>query len=97
MEVNNVQARWAGVMRNHNASGLTVRDFCETNNINTKTFYGWRKRIGVSKNTTTGFMRLMPPLAAKAIEVRIKTPNGYHVDIEHTDSLKNIFEMLRAL
>jgi len=53
---------------------------------------------GVSRNSTKGFIRLMPP-AAESRAIRIETANGYKVDTGYVgeDGLKNVLRVLQAL
>jgi hypothetical protein len=96
-KVISAQERWSTVVCAQRASGLTIRNYCEQHKINTKTFYGWLKRIPLKKNTSCGFIQLTLPVTPQVVEVRITTPNGYHVDVKETCNLRTIFEMLRAI
>ena len=39
---------WSGVVREHRASGLSIRQFCEERKIVQTQFYKWRKRLAES-------------------------------------------------
>ena len=61
---------WTVMVREQAESGLSVRDWCTQNNINTKSFYYRRKRLReeyLGENTLS-FVPLQPPAAARAEE-----------------------------
>ena len=38
-------SKWAGLIQDCQMSGMTVQQWCATNNINVKTYYYWLKRV----------------------------------------------------
>jgi len=40
---------WGGIVREHQASGLSVLAFCDQRKITQTEFYKWRKRLSVTK------------------------------------------------
>lgn len=50
MDVNNAKHQyrlqtWAPIVRNCKSSGMTVRAWCEENDVNEKQFYYWQRRV----------------------------------------------------
>ena len=37
--------KWRGIIDQHVASGLSISEFCESENIKRKQFYAWRRRF----------------------------------------------------
>jgi hypothetical protein len=52
------RAKWLGIYRAYEASGLAVKDFCGERGINYYTFKGWQQRF--SKEAGAGFRELVP-------------------------------------
>jgi len=46
------QARWQRLVRDHEASGSTVRDFCRDRGVNEHSFYVWRHKLVGGKDRT---------------------------------------------
>ena len=42
---NNKVSEWAGRITECRSSGLSVREWCETNHLCTQTYYRWQKRL----------------------------------------------------
>jgi len=49
---------WQCIITEQEASGMTPRTFCLSNNINLSRFYHWRLRF--RRKPTTGFVQLIP-------------------------------------
>lgn len=89
-------------------SGLTKKEFCRLNNINTKAFYRWldKTRIGNEINTKTitnekvapiKFLQVNKPIdtvnTMQSLEVTL--PNGINIKID--SSLNNFNTLLQEL
>ena len=77
------QDNWKQIICEQEASGKSVSAYCRQEDINGRTFYNWRKKLGNRKEIKEeGFIQI------KAIEnrsgkiLRIQTPGGYHLEVE---------------
>ena len=97
--------RWREMVLAQKASGSGPGEYCRKEEICLTSFYGWRKRLGMTQDSTAdmklskGFMRLMAPASAMAAGICIETPNGYRVEAGHAGEggLKSVLEVLKCL
>jgi transposase-like protein len=77
--------RWQELVRQQAASGLSVREFCEQEQISRPSFYAWRRRLAqqagsVVQSPATGGDREEPHAMREFIPVRLlDTPSAWEV------------------
>ena len=91
------QDNWKQIICEQEASGKSVSAYCRQEDINGRTFYNWRKKLGNRKEIKEeGFIQI------KAIEnrsgkiLRIQTPGGYHLEVE-PGTEKNYVQSILAI
>ncbi len=85
----------ARLIREHAASGLTKKAFCEQQGVNVGTFMGWRN-LPVAKRDASPFARV--ELAADtSAAVEIMFPNGARVGIRHQGQREELVALVRGV
>lgn len=51
-------AKWTGLIRECQTSGLTIKEFAEQNRVGVGSLYAWSKRLGVPLKSETGQMEM---------------------------------------
>ena len=57
--------KWAGIIKAHKASGLTVDEYCKQHNISRSAYFYWLRRIKEEALSQAGFVEI-PPVNAVA-------------------------------
>ncbi len=87
------------IIADQESSGESVSAYCRRRQISEKSFYGWRKRLGVNAETEREeFIQITSTEASSKKVLNIKTPGGYHLEIpEGMDEayVKSIMTVLR--
>jgi len=85
----------ARLIREHAASGLTKKAFCEQQDINVGTFMGWRN-LPVAKQAASPFARVQLATDTSAA-VEIMFPNGARVGIRHQGRSEDLVALVRGV
>ena len=83
------------LIREHAASGLTKKAFCEQRDINLGTFMGWRNFPAV-KQDASPFAEVELSTDTSAT-VEIMFPNGARVGIRHQGHREDLVALVRAV
>jgi hypothetical protein len=78
MQEDSNQALWAVRLREHAASGQTIRSWCSLNGVTEAAFHYWRKRLMPAASPATQLIAL--PLAVQRggePMLELETPHGY--------------------
>ncbi len=92
---------WKTLFEQQQGSGLSIIQFCRDNNVNTSTFYAWRKRL--SAETALVKPQQVIPLIineqafAQSSRIKIITPKGYQVEFDSTLSQQVLAPLLKVL
>jgi hypothetical protein len=80
--------RWAALMAEQQAGGLSAAAFCRERGIATWQFSYWRKALATSENSTAtnGFVELRPASRASGVWVeagrwRVNVETGFNADV----------------
>lgn len=92
------RAHWASVIEQQKQSQLSIKQFCEDNNISYQTFYYWSKRLRSPDATQT----IQPIIfneheETKADSVIVTFANGIRAELPTTLSAAQIKHWLDAL
>ena len=91
------------ILHNFRKSGLTIKDYCSKNSINTSTFHWWlnrEKRHCVrNKKKSPSFIPLgtLSPTRTDFTTVEIEYQNGTQVRLECHESLTQLTALLASL
>jgi len=85
----------ARLIREHAASGLTKKAFCEQQGINVGTFMGWR-HLPAAKPDAAAFAEV-ELAAATTAAVEIMFPNGARVGIRHQGKRADLIGLVRGV
>lgn len=93
----------AALMERQQTSGLTVQAFCSAENINTATYYYWRKQLRLRENPETS--RLIPVCIEKTrpqhepdkVGFAFTYPNGVRLSVPLGCELSLIRELVFIL
>jgi hypothetical protein len=73
---------WREIIARQESGGSSVPKYCREQNINEKSFYAWRKRLGQSPGPKLkGFIEVSPAAVIRQKTLCIKTPEGYSVEV----------------
>ena len=84
---------WRSRLQRFQSSGLSVTRFCQREQISAPSFYQWRKRLRVSKDSSSS-PTFVPVRLTQAAAVEIHLPNGTRVCVPpgNTDALRVAIE-----
>lgn len=85
----------ARLIRDHAASGLTKKAFCEEHGINVGTFMGWRN-LPEAKQSASPFAQV-EVAADTSAAVEIMFPNGARVGIRHQGQREDLVALVRGV
>lgn len=101
------QEKWSKIICRRTDSGLSVRDFCQREDISEKSYYYWLKKIRVAacqvlpNPSGVKFALLEPPAQALAIPTKITIHYGHlSMDIYGSTSealLKNTLRIIQQV
>lgn len=99
MKVRQGQAKWQKIIAEQNDSELSVSAYCRQHGVNEKTFYNWRKRIGVLvEPKQERFIQIKTMENNMAAQVlRLQIPGGYQLDVGPGVKKSQVQSVLEAL
>lgn len=83
------------LIKEHAASGLTRREFCERHGINLTTFYGWFKAS--PKATAPQFMEVALPAGTPAAAIEIELGTAVRIRLHDGSQLQVVLAALKEL
>lgn len=87
------QERWAIILAAQADSGLTKKDYCAAQGINSATFYYWQRKLQADQERlSTGFQRVM---VARDHEVTLRLSNQDVV--LRSDSVDTLAQVIKSL
>jgi len=76
--------QWQTLVAHFEESNLTIKDFCEQENLARETFNRWRNKISMESNLPS-FIELQPPVASSPStgpwSVELDLPGGGHLSV----------------
>ncbi len=96
---------WSAIFSQQESSGLTISQFCRENELNTSTFYAWRKKLAKhsdDKLPTERKQQLVPLMVSEPSfttepSLTITTPSGYQLKFNDRLSPANLADFLNVL
>jgi len=83
------------------ASGLSVRQFCEKRGLREPSFYAWRRTLKQSDQAATqpAFVPVMlaPHVASSSSHITIELRGGHIVHLSETMATERVVALLRGL
>ncbi len=74
--------QWRKIIKQQESSGESVSKYCRQKNINEKTFYARRKRLGLKTQAEPQKFIEVKPMESGAVKsLSIQTPNGYRLEV----------------
>ena len=61
---------WQNIVEQQKASGLAIVTFCQQNNINIKSFYNWRAKLGLNEQDEAPTLVKEVAVPAKFVKVK---------------------------
>ena len=90
---------WRKIIIRQETSGVSIPEYCRQQKLSEKSFYGWRKRLGVNAEPKPEeFIQITSTEVGSGKVLNIKTPGGYQLEIpEGMDGsyVKSIVAVLR--
>ena len=96
---------WGEVVREHQASGLSIRQFCEERKVVQTLFYKWRKRLTEAaqsekphENNLVPVSMIKTPTDADASQVEIRVDGSLSIFVRtgfDVDTLRDVVGALR--
>ena len=102
LQIFNSQQRmmyWNDAVSKCRSSGMTVRDWCNREGINEKTYYYWQRKIFKAATKETEFVEIPNTgnmLSSGQIIATVST-NGFTVDIHQGADKESLTELLSAI
>ncbi|ALO36452.1 hypothetical protein CMT41_18160 [Colwellia sp. MT41] len=92
---------WQNIFEQHKNSGLSIMKFCRDNNVNTSTFYAWRKRLS-GETLAVKPQQVIPlviheQLFTQSSMIKLTTPQGYQLEFESTLAHQTLAQLLKVL
>jgi len=87
--------QWQTIIQEQQASGLTIIDYCQQHQLSTTSFYGVRKKLGLS---SSNFVRAKITQQVEVIEEQPSitlTVGKAHVSLPATTSATYLSQLLR--
>jgi transposase-like protein len=88
--------RWTGIVRQHERSGLTIREFAEAHAVNPNTLAWWRTRLGVARRRTTFVEVTVEELEEPVVDVVLDRYDA-RVAVDRDTDLELLRDILAAL
>ena len=87
-------SRWADVIRDRKASGLTIAAYCRENNISRNAYFYWQREIKKAAIAEAGnmFVEVEPASCALPVQVPKASAESYSVAISIGDATINVAE-----
>jgi hypothetical protein len=92
--------KWADLIRQHEQSGVPVKDFCQDRGVSEPSFYSWRKRLCTSEPVRFALVdagaSVVNPRACSSVELilvsgdRLRIPPG-----TDAPTLRTVLSVLR--
>ena len=77
-------SQWQTLVAHFEESNLTIKDFCEQENLARETFNRWRNKFSL-ETSLPDFIELQPPAApspsTKSWSVEVNLPGGGHLSV----------------
>jgi len=93
--------KWREIIKEQEASGCRVSAYCRQRQLNEKSFYNWRRRLGSPKGLKPErFMHLKAMESLPGKMLSIQTPGGYRLEVESgadKSYVQGILEVLAGL
>lgn len=51
MKIMRNETQWQALIKNQQASGLTISDYCQQNSLSKSSFYAFKKKLGLTSNS----------------------------------------------
>jgi len=88
----------------YETSGLTLTDFCESENINKYTFQYWRAKIKSEKDSeliaaspSVGFRQILPKPVLTSGVIRLHLSQDRNLELPSNYPLERLLEIIRGL
>jgi hypothetical protein len=97
MRISRSQTQWQTIIKGHQASGLTVIEYCQQQQLSTSSFYAVKKKLGLS---SSNFVRAKITQQIEPVEdkVSITVAMGKaSVTLPSTTSATYLSQLLREL
>lgn len=91
--------QWQEIIITQQAGGESISEYCRTHNINPKSFYAWRKRLGGAGKIPkpTGFFQVESEHPGQEKVLTIQTPGGYCLQIPEGISEPHVRNILSVV
>jgi len=104
------EARWREILKRYASSGLSVRAFCQQEQVTESTFYAWRRTIGQRDSETESQPvcagRAKPPAFVPVVvngqpelnmPLVLKLAGGLELRLPHSIPVERLAEVVHAL
>ena len=70
------KSEWAAIIKKYDASGLTIKDYCEREGLTRSNFNRWRRKV--SSSSPGQFVEITPPpkKSTPPWEIEVTLPHG---------------------
>ena len=97
------EQRWRDLVARFAASGLSVRGFCQREQVPESAFYAWRRTLQQRDLKATSAASAFLPVAiqrperATAAEICVELPDGVTIRVGEATSIERVAALVRAL
>lgn len=95
------EAYWRRVLKQFSASGWSVREFCQREQLTESAFYAWRRTIGERDDARTTGPAFVPAVVTKAAaresSIAIELPGGCVLRFSGTQPTAQLADLIVAL
>ena len=90
--------KWHRIIAEQKASGSSVSAYCRQRQVNEKTFYTWRKKIGTPQESKPErFIQITAAESDLKKVLQIQTPKGYRLEVEAGTDQSYVQSILKIL
>jgi transposase-like protein len=89
------QRYWQVVVAEQEASGKSIREFCQERNVTEHSFYWWRRHLREEKTVSFALVETKPAETPAKFELTLSSGEVLHIPAD-VQSLRVVFEALRA-
>jgi len=91
-------SQWQEIISKQEASGESVSVYCRQQNLCDKSFYTWRRKLGKRTGPKLkDFIEMGVPAKINKESLRIKTPEGYCLEVPEGTDRDFVKNMITAL
>ncbi len=81
MTIEERYAHWNDIIDSQKTSGLSIAEYCRSQNIRSSYFYSWRRRIQKRHMEKQGFIELRSSISGTDTGIRIVTATGFYIEV----------------